>query len=368
MSLRFPLLLPFAALAGVAAAQDVYMSGLSSPRNLYFDTDGTLLVAEAGSGGLSGGIASRKGSDAQGTYLTGLPSAAAPDGSDSVGPADLMRTADGRLAVLFGLGGSPAKRTALGDDYGKLGTLSFYDPNTKSWSLGEDYATREATEDPDKTGNPATDEINSNPYSFVADGAGYAVVDAGANALWRDDTTTLFTRQDVPFGGGSFPMDAVPTSILARPGGGFLVGELGGFPFAPGKSRIYTLDANGVIDTTKTLDGFTAILDMAYAPDGSLLVAQFVDKGLNQDPTKPFDPTGSIKRLRPDGTIETLISGLVTPTSIAFGPDGSLYVTDTDRQLGGLVRRYAYQPVPEPATFAALGLGALTMLRRRKRA
>ena len=344
------------------------MSGLSSPRNLYFDTDGTLLVAEAGSGDLTGAIASRKGTEAQGTYLAGLPSAAAPDGSDSVGVADLMRTADGRLAVLFGLGGSPAKRTALGDDYGKLGTLSFYDPSTKSWSLGEDYAAREASEDPDKAGNPATDEINSNPYAFVADGAGYAVVDAGANALWRDGATTLFTRQDVPFGGGSFPMDAVPTSILARPGGGFLVGELGGFPFAPGKSRIYTLDADGKIDTKETLSGFTAILDMAYAPDGSLLVAQFVDKGLNQDPATAFDPTGSVKRLRPDGTIETLISGLVTPTSIAFGPDGALYVTDTDRQLGGLVRRYAYQPVPEPATFAALGLGALGFLKRRRKA
>ena len=342
------------------------MSGLSNPRNLYFDTDGTLLVAEAGSGGLTGGIASRKGTGTQGTYLAGLPSAASPDGSDSVGVADLKRTADGRLAVLFGLGGSPEKRSALGTDYGKLGTLSFYNPTTKSWSLGEDYAAREAREDPDKTGNPMTDEINSNPYAFVADGAGYAVVDAGANALWRDDSTTLFTRQSVPFGGGSFPMDAVPTSILARPGGGFLVGELGGFPFAPGKSRIYTLDANGGIETEKTLSGFTAILDMAYAPDGSLLVAQFVDKGLNQNPAA-FDPTGSIKRLRPDGTIETLISGLVTPTSIAFGPDGALYVTDTDRQLGGLVRRYAYQPVPEPSTLAALGLGALAFLKRRRK-
>ena len=36
--------------------------------------------------------------------------------------------------------------------------------------------------------------------------------------------------------------------------------------------------------------------------------------------------------------------------------------------LGGIVTRYAYQPVPEPASMVALGLGAVAMLRRRKRA
>ena len=349
--------LALALLTGAASAQEIYMSGLKSPRNLFVDGDGSVFVAEAGNGGLTGGISVRKGAGAQTKYLDRLPSAAAPDGSDSVGPADIRRAPDGRLAVIFGLGADPAKRTSLGAGYEKLATLSLYDASTGTWQTTRDFAAREASE-----GAP-DGEVNSNPFSFAPDGAGFAVADAGANAVWRDSGATFFAPQPVaPPGPGlpnPFPMDAVPTSIVARPGGGFMVGELGGFPFYKGLSRLYTLDAAGKIVDTRA--GFTQIVDMAYAPDGSLLLTEFTTNGLRSG-----DPSGVVKRLRPDGTLETLISGLVTPTSLAFGQDGLLYITDNDLQLGGLVRRYAYQPVPEPATLAALGAGALAFLKRRK--
>ena len=335
------------------------MSGLANPRRLTFDADGTLLVAEAGSGGLTGGISARKGADAQTRLLSNLPSTAAPDGSDSVGPSDVRRAADGRLAVLFGLGAGPDERDALGTGYERLATLSLYDAATKKWETRNDFAVREGAENPDGG------EINSNPYSFVEDGTGYAVADAGANVVWRDGGSTLFTPQLVPGPGDPlpdpFPMDAVPTSVIARPGGGFMVGELGGFPFYKGYSRLYTLDADGKIVGTRA--GFTTILDMAYAPDGSLLLAEYTTNGLTSG-----SPLGAIKRLRADGTIDTLISGLITPTSLAFGDDGLLYVAAQDATLGGVVLRYAYAPVPEPATFAALAVGWVALARRRRTA
>ena len=100
---------------------------------------------------------------------------------------------------------------------------------------------------------------------------------------------------------------------------------------------------------------------MAYASDGSLLVVEIADQGLL------VGGPGAVKRIRTDGTVDTLISGLATPTSVAFH-DGSLYVTNRSLTGEGQVLKYAYAPVPEPASMIALGMGAVALLRRRKRA
>ena len=224
------------------------MSGLANPRGMFFDTDGTLYVAEAGSGGgtlgtpftggggsgtfgLSGGIASRKGAGAQLQALYGLPSIADATGEgEPVGAADISRTADGRFAVLFGLGAGIQERNTLGSAGSMMGTLSYYDPTTHSWSLGQDYVALESGLNPDGG------EINSNPFGMVSDGqGGFVVADSGANTVWRPGGLTSIPGQMVPnpFGPGTIPQEAVPTSIVARPGGGYLVGELGGFPLQP---------------------------------------------------------------------------------------------------------------------------------------
>jgi glucose/arabinose dehydrogenase len=100
----------------------------------------------------------------------------------------------------------------------------------------------------------------------------------------------------------------------------------------------------------------------------SVQVAAMLATGLHQVDSPVFDREGnlfvtfsgsrgqqvpvSIFRVRPDGTRETYLSGVVNPTSMAVGPDGALYVSS---RFEGAV--YRIHPNGESELFASdLGL------------
>ena len=83
-------------------------------------------------------------------------------------------------------------------------------------------------------------------------------------------------------------------------------------------------------------------------PDGSVLVGEIVSRDV-----------GRIRRIRPDGTIETYASGIGSPRGIAIGPDGSLYVTQTNL---GTVLRIA----PDRSITRFAGTGGQRAARRRR--
>ena len=68
------------------------------------------------------------------------------------------------------------------------------------------------------------------------------------------------------------PAEAVPTSVAVGPDGYWYVGELKGFPFTPGTSRVWRIkpgthnkvcNANAKGNTCRVyLDGFTSIIDL----------------------------------------------------------------------------------------------------------
>lgn len=81
-------------------------------------------------------------------------------------------------------------------------------------------------------------------------------------------------------------------------------------------------------------------LDMATDDAGNVYVAQYTDG--------PAPGTGllagSVIRVAPDGTRQTVITGIRMPTGIAIGPDGAIYVTQHGAKMKlttlGEVRRF----------------------------
>lgn len=170
-------------------------------------------------------------------------------------------------------------------------------------------------------------------FGLAFDGSDALVVDAGANSLFRvkpDGTTTVeatFPDQfvDPPaFLGipGPFPMQAVPTGITITDGGRVMVGNLTGFPFLPGYARVVAVVGGNLIAEEA---GFTNIIDIASAPDGSLYVLEFASNSL----LSPDGPQAALTQVRPDGTRKVLLYGdqLPVPGGVTVADDGMVYVS-----------------------------------------
>jgi hypothetical protein len=167
-----------------------------------------------------------------------------------------------------------------------------------------DIAAYQATDpDPaDQEGNPT----ESNPYglavtrdgdALVADAAGndlIRVTPAGeARTVARFDVEMVATDHLPPEMGlpPTLPAEAVPTSVTIGRDGTIYVGELKGFPFRPGSSRIWRIDpdadgalcsATAAADDCRTHSrGLTAIQDIAIdRGTGKLYVYELAEDGV----------------------------------------------------------------------------------------
>jgi hypothetical protein len=324
--------------------------GLNSPRGLTVADDGTVYVAQAGfagdncftddSGeepvelcfGTSGAITSIMHGEVEDvatavtSYTFGPP--------EYVGLQDVFMTEDGDVYGVVGLGTSPEKRDALGDLATGLGNIIEPD-GTGGWESVLDVSAYEAE------ANPDGGDIDSNPYSVAVTDDGWAITDAGANALlWVDHDGTISTLAVFPdtmvdappfLGlpeGTQIPMQSVPTGVTQGPDGAFYVGELTGFPFVPGAAKVWRVMPGE--EPEVYAEGFTNIIDVAFDPDGNLWVLEITAGGLlNVDENDPATMAGALYRVGADGQMEDMMSdGLVTPSGMAFGPDGDLYISN----------------------------------------
>ena len=179
---------------------------------------------------------------------------------------------------------------------------------------------------------------DSNTYSAIEMDGVLWIVDAGANAVISYDGVDYsvlaeFPNTVNPKGTTPPTSQAVPTRIVPDGDGGAYLVQLTGFPFVDGAASIFRLSADGTYTTVAT--GLKTLVDIDVAADGSLLVCSAGDF----DPAtgQPTPGTGSVIRVRQDGSFDTFIGGLWLPTGVeVIGDD--VYVCQF---VPGTVTRYS---------------------------
>jgi hypothetical protein len=334
--------------AQLSSNVQVYASGLNGPRGLKFGPDGQLYVAEAGTGGststqgqctqvippigpYTGGLTSRISKiSAEGkreTVASGFPSS-----MDSNTPSDIsgvgdLAFLDGKLyAVLSGAGCSHGNASIPN-------AIVQVDTATGKWKIVADLSSFLKAH-PAKYPNAADFEPDGIFYSLIAHRDRLYTIEPNHGQV-LSVTPEGKVREEIDISEAEGHI--VPTAIAERDGD-FFVGNLGLFPITPNSSKILTLSRNRFPDRAPGLDpspelqklrvsgsraGFTTIVAVDLGPDGLLYVLEF-----SPEAGYPTPGTGKVVRLKRDGEIEDLATGLAVPTAMTFGPDGHLYVSN----------------------------------------
>jgi hypothetical protein len=342
------------------------MSGLANPRGLAWGPEGALYVAEAGRGGPPtpgpcflifgltmcygpNGAVSRLWHGRQERVVDNLPSYANVNSGRAAGPNGIALNGLGNAYVTIGLETDPVPVRALGSpELAQFGTLVRLapaalspghgeGPDGASWELVADLAQYEIDVNPD------CGDLDSNPFGVLADENDFIVADAGANALVRLAangalSTLAAFRNNTTVPGPGCPeqgaRDFVPTTIVRGPDGAYYFGHLNANPILAGSSSVWRMEPGGTPEEWRT--GFTWIISVVFDRSGNLYVLQH-----SEGPTA--NVPGSLVRVAPDGTRETIITALPRPGGVAVDDEGGVYISmiPSGSFLGpGEVRRY----------------------------
>lgn len=359
----------------------VVIDGLDNPRGIAIGDDGTLYVAEGGTGGdehcvpmdddeicmgsTSRVVAIDPGDGELSVVVDELPSLMAGEG-EYVGVSDVAVADDGSLYLAIGFGEASPVRDGIAEDWAPaalFGTVQHVENGTMTQVA--DLAAWETANDPDaeqpSTQPPAgqpSDHSNPNGIMFTSDGD-LLVVDAGGNTILEVDADTgeitmlaLVPERfapappfvELPPGVSDIPVQAVPTNLTETDGGSILISQLTGFPFPVGGASVYELT-----DTTEpevVHEGFTNAMDLV-AVGSDLYVVELAQDGLLNG------PQGALVRVRADGTMVSLLSGeLFAPAGVAADADGALYITvgSVGPPGSGAVMRFDPSMAADPAT------------------
>jgi hypothetical protein len=338
--------------AGMAADSplEVVARGLDNPRGLDFGPGGALFIAEAGKGGdgrcIPGplgpvcygatGAVARVYDGEQERVVEGLPSLSAQSGGGnfSFGPHDIA-IKDGQALIAIGLDATAADRDQLGEEGAAFGHLVRVSRNGEKTSVADLAAYELANNSDGAMVSEGVPELHSNPHSVLPNRRGFLLIDSGANALLavrHDDqvsTRATFPVRDVELPGSSqtVSMQSVPTAVARGPEGVLYVGELTGFPFPEAEARIYRMTPGQAPEVY--LEGFTHIIDLVVDEDGTLYILQIANTSLGRVFTTGHLATGSVIMVTSGGDRKVLASeGLIMPTGITIGLDGSLYISN----------------------------------------
>jgi sugar lactone lactonase YvrE len=315
----------------------VFAEGLDNPRGLEFGPDGTLYVAEGGQGGTT---------STEGECEQVVPPVGPYTGGDNARISTL--DADGQRTTL--VEGLPSTQTAstLGSLVSGVADLAFVDdtlyyllasggcshgnPDAPNgvYRVNEDGTTELVGDlsafvmaNPTAVQNPADFEPDESAYGLEAFNDQLYVTESNHGALDAVDPATGTPSRVLDL--SETEGHLVPTAMAVGPDGNLYLSNLMPFPVAAGASSVYTVTPDGELGVHA--EGVTAVLGLAFDDEGQLYVLETSGPGAGME--APIIPgTGRVVRLTDDGQLEEVATGLVFPTGMAFGPDGTLYVSN----------------------------------------
>jgi glucose/arabinose dehydrogenase len=306
----------------------VVARGLDNPRGLDIGPAGNVFVAETGKAGdncrnpnecygFTGAI-TKITDQGQKRVRVGLLSLGGKDGSFTVGANDVVvRSQRGIFTIMSSIGPKPRRiGNRVAHQSGNLLKL----PTRLGKKIVAQIDKFEFRQNPDGL------RIDSNPYGLEIGGGYKYVVDAGGNSLIRVGANRskkllkVFPQRTF----GSSKIDSVPTSATLGPDGNLYVGELGGDGTPENKARVWRVQPDG--DATIDERAFDTIVSVAFGPDDSLYVVEFLRDGFSQLETGDF--TGALWRIKPNGNRTELARGRLTaPGGVAVAENGDVYVS-----------------------------------------
>jgi hypothetical protein len=316
--------------APVAPTTSVFATGLSNPRGIAFGPDGALYVAEAGTGGTTSTVGQ--------CVQDPNPSKSGPTGK-------ITRIEAGQKTTV--VSGLPSSVNTLGSVFG-IADLAFVGPKlyglldagcghgvpnipasviqvaNGGWSIAANLSAWVAANPVAHFGPDV--EPDGDWYSMTAVGGVLFAVDANGGQLVsiKPNSGKIDRVIDISASQGHI----VPT-VAVEFEGDFYIGNLQTFPAVTGASKILRTKRNGK-DLEFVTAGYTAILgaDIDKQGRGYTLESFQCVAGFPCVPGPFAAGTGRVTRYNLDGSRDVIATGLTFPTSLRFGPDGALYVSN----------------------------------------
>ncbi|MCI0438306.1 MAG: ScyD/ScyE family protein [Chloroflexi bacterium] len=318
--------LALALLVGQARAQsvttvEVYAEGLVNPKGMAFTPDGTLYVAESGRPGevmvplpvnfggegpigTNGRVSRVRPGGEREDFVTGLPNIGLYSGVEMLGAGSVAALDDQLYEVAAGhMTVSPTLSRVAADG---------------SMEAVADVGRFNLDNPPPPSNGDAVPM--GNPYDLVALGGDLYITDGNFNRIIKATT------------GGSLSLLAQwensPVTVGAAAGldGNLYVTQFSPAPYNPGTGRIDRVSPNGAVEEG-VAHNLTTPIDVAFAPDGTMYVLQYAAE-FSPERLRYIAFGGEVRRVLADGSTEAVVTNLVFPTAMTFGPDGALYVAN----------------------------------------